>query len=247
MFPGIEDNPGETLFREYFYPCRTLELYDKNNKRRIFVEYSEATDYGQDMRRDGEKPDMSLCNAVRKLLQEKNDSFFFARQDVGVNSHVLIDGTFYWLKCKDITEICGNHLWVRTKRPMIGFKTITKDGKSVVSTYLDESFTYSMGQTYSVSEEKMFNDNKGFFFSPQLRKALSYASDDTYTYVVIAYGLMMITNRWDDLRAQNLTIVRRLTRQDIKLMSPEANGPKGFWNGYDWDSFDDDFCSAFLC
>lgn len=246
MFPRIEKDLGETLYREYFFPCRTLELIARDGTKRKFVEYSEATDNGHDLRRDGVKPEMALINAVRRLLTEGTDVFFFDQNDIGVNSHVLIEGKFYWLKCKDISEAWPNHYWTKTRKPIVGFKTITKDGKSVVPTQSNRAMYYEIGKQYSVDEATMLDEINGFFFSQQLEKALYYEKEGTQTCMVVASGLILIKNRWDDMCAQNLTLVRKLTKNDIKLLTPTIEVPIAFWNGTNWDSHDEAFYNEYI-
>lgn len=247
MLPRIEKNPGETLYREYFFPCKTLELTARDGTKRTFVEYAEATNNGHDLRRGSETPDMALTNAVRRLLQEGNDIFFFDQSDKEVNSHVLIDGEFYWLKREDISETWRNHYWTKTKKPIVGFKTIRKDGKSVVPTHSDRIMCYEIGKQYSIDEATMLDKVNGFYFSQQIEKALYYAKEDTQTCMVVASGLILIRNSWDDMCAQNLTIVRKLTKSDIMLLSPAIELPKAVWNGLHWETNDKDFYYEYIC
>ena len=246
MLPRIEENLGETLYREYFFPCKTFELQAKDGSKRRFVEYAEASDFGADLCFADNPPDMALKNVVRRLLLEKNYDFFFDKEDEGVNAYVWIDNDFYFLKSEDISAQWGNHYWTKAKIPIVGFKTIAKNGKSVLPSYVDADLTYEIGGHYSVSEETMLQEMKGFYFSQQLQKALSYATKDTITCMVVVTGLIFIKNQWNDMCAQNMTIVGKLTQSDIKKLCPSVNAPKAFWNGIGWDSHDEDFYNEYI-
>ena len=247
--PRIEENPGESLYREYFYPCRTLELHSKDDSSRKFVEYSEATDYGPDLRYDRDTEKMALSNAVRRLLSEKNESFFYKKGEDGADTQVIIEGISYWLKAEDITEKWPNHYWTKTKKPLIGFKTIKKNGEPILPSSREPLIIYKIGNTYSYKEKEMIEGPRGYYFSLQLEKALQYyynREEEADIFLVVAWGLIFIKNEWNDMGAQNLKFVRRLTKKDIALLSPTVYEPKAIWTGEGWASKDEDFCYDYL-
>lgn len=210
--------------------------------RRTFVELSEATDYGDDLQQHvAEKPQMALMNVVRRLIAEEGNNFFFDRDDDGVNQQVCINGVIYYLKAEDLTESWENHYWTKTKKPLVGFKTIRKDGQPVVTSYKSDIPHYEVGRTYLTDEKNMLSMTGGYYFSQQLQKALCYSNKGTITCMVVASGLILIKNQWDDMCAQNMTIVRKLTKHEINLLSPTINKPLAFWNGDSWDSHDEQF------
>ena len=232
----IEKNLGETLYRQLFYPCKTLKFYSKCGKTRTFVEYTEATDYGTNIFPNTEALEVAVANAVLKLIAECNNDFFFDNNDSGVKGPIYIGPDTYWLKYEDITEQWPNHYRSRLKKPLVGFKTVSKDGQSVCSPYQDATFYYSIGETYSVDEEEMLEGvRSGFYFSPFLTKALNYVKKDERILLVVASGLVFVKNAWDDLSTSNLTIVKELSHEEIDLLNPPIHKPAAWWNGYRWD------------
>ena len=246
MVYSIEKNTGDTLYREFFYPCKTLELYSKAGKTRKFVEYAEATDYGSDIHKVTENPNIAAHNVVRRLLSEHNRDFFFEETEDSNATPILIEGKYYWIKYEDLTETWPNHYRTKTKKPLIGFKAVNLDGSSVLPSK-GKNCSYQVGETYSIDEATMLADTSGFYFSPQLDKALSYGLSDKKVLLVVASGLVFIKNSWDDLAAQTLTIVREISKEEIFLLNPTIHEPKACWNGENWISSDEDFYYEYLC
>ena len=81
MEQSIEKHIGETLYKQFFYPCRTLELYSKQGNVRTFVEYATASDYGFQVCPNKEEQEVAAGNAVLRLIAENNDDFFFGKTD----------------------------------------------------------------------------------------------------------------------------------------------------------------------
>lgn len=242
----IEKNPEATLFHEIFYPCRTIELEAQDGKKRLFVEYSEATDYGADIVFNENVPCMALKNSVRKLLAEGEASYFYSPTEENVNGHVIIDGLDYWLKARDLTDHWANHYWARIKRPIVGFKSVNSDGSSIWPAR-GEKTVFSVGKTYSVTENDMLsNPGKGYFFSPKIEKALNYGKEDRRVFLVVASGLLFVKNSWDDLCSSTLTIIRELTKDEIHLLWPVVESPKAYWNGQNWSSNDEDLLFKYI-
>ena len=242
----IEKNPEGSLFREIFYPCRTIELEAHDGRKRLFVEYSEATDYGADIDFSENVPCMALKNSVRKLLEEGETSYFYLPTEENVNGHVIIDGMDYWLKVQDLTDQWANHYWARIKRPIVGFKSVNSDGSSIWPARGQKTF-YSVGKTYSVTEKAMLNSPiKGHFFSPNIEKALTYGEENRRVFLVVASGLIFVKNSWDDLGSSTLTIISELTKKEIHLLRPVKEAPKAYWNGQSWSSIDEDLLFKYL-
>lgn len=238
----IEKNLGETIYREFFYSCKTLLFYSKDGKTRRFVEYSKASDYGKRICPNIEELKVAVGNAVLRLIAEGNEEFFFNKSDAGVEGPIMVDQNIYWLKYEDVTEQWPNHYWARLKAPIVGFKAVSKDYGSVWLSRNNYSFencprSYLIGETYSVDERKMLEGSeKGFYFSPSLAKAMNYVKKDERLLLVAASGLIFVKNSWDDLAASALTIVKELSKEEIDLLNPTVHVPKAFWNGYRWES-----------
>ena len=231
MYLTIEKNIGETLYREFFYPCKTIRLYSKHGETRTFVEYSEATDYCTHFHPNTNELEIAIGNVALKLKSEGNEDFFFAKDDKDA-SPVYVGRRTYWLRFEDITEQWANHYWTKLKKPLIGFKAVSKKGTPIFTSKQADPIYYSVGETYSVDEEKMIASvEKGFFFSPFISKALSYVKKDERVFMVVATGLVFIKNNWDDLCASNLTIVKELTREEINLLNPPNHKPATLYNG----------------
>ncbi len=232
MKQTIEKHIGETLYREFFYPCKTLSLYSKHGKTRTFVEYTEASDHSIRLKAKGLKA--ALSNAVLRLTAENNEDFFFDKNEIGAKP-VRVGQCTHWLKFEDITEQWPNHYWTRLKTPLVGFKTVSKNGQSLFVPKQDEPCCYVIGETYSIDERKMLAGEKnGIFFSPEIDKALSYVKKDEKVFLVVAAGLVFIKNNWNDLCSSKLTIVRELSQEDIDLLTPSIHKPAVLWNGYAW-------------
>lgn len=170
---------------------------------------------------------------------EGNDDFFFDKNDVDVKGPIFVGNDEYWVRFIDLTERWTNHLWTRSKVPLIGFKTVSKDYRSVWALRTgreNNSLHYSIGETYSVDEEKFLENGCGFFFSPQLKKALNYAENGAKTLLVVVHGLLLIKNCWDDICASNLTIVKELSSEEMRLLNQDVHKPSAFWNGFKWNS-----------
>ncbi len=89
----------------------------------------------------------------------------------------------------------------------------------------------------------MIEGPRGYYFSLQLEKALQYyynREEEADIFLVVAWGLIFIKNEWNDMGAQNLKFVRRLTKKDIALLSPTVYEPKAIWTGEGWASKDED-------
>lgn len=235
MEQSIEKHIGETLYKQFFHPCRTLELYSKQGDVRTFVEYATASDYGFQVCPNIEEQEVAAGNAVLRLIAENNDDFFFGKGDTGARPVYTGKGT-YWIKYNDISERWENHYWTRLKTPLIGFKAVSKNGQSLFVSKQDEPSQYSVGETHFVDEKKMLAGEKsGFFFSSEINKALSYVKKDEKVLLVVATGLVFIKNNWDDLCSSKLTIVRELSREDIELLTPSIHKPAALWNGFTWE------------
>ncbi|MBR4655767.1 MAG: hypothetical protein IKO68_04140 [Oscillospiraceae bacterium] len=240
-FRTIEQNVEETFYREYFLPCRTIELQSTDGEKRCFVECTEATDYSDDAYPHGEDMDIALHNVVRRLLAENENRFFFSECDTTTPKTVIVDGDEYWLQYKDITDQCTNHYWVRTRKPIIGFKGVDCNSFSVYPHKGKTRRRYEVGQTITINEEKMLDSGKEYtFFSPRLEKALIYAGKKGKVFLVVAYGLIYVKNTWYDLSASNLSIVKELTAEEISLLQPQIYSPKWAWNGRYWENYSND-------
>lgn len=235
MEQSIEKHIGETLYKQLFYPCRTLELYSKQGNVRTFVEYATASDYGFQVCPNIEEQEVAAGNAVLRLIAENNDDFFFGKGDTGARPVYTGKGT-YWIKYNDISERWENHYWTRLKTPLIGFKAVSSNGEPIFTSYQTEPICYTIGQSYIADETKMIEDCKGgFYFSPFITKALNYKERDGRVLLVVASGLIFIKNSWDDLCSSKLTIVRELSREDIELLTPSIHKPAALWNGFTWE------------
>ena len=234
MNQTIEKHIGETLYREFFYPCKTLSLYSKHGKTRTFVEYTEASEYGTHIYPNTEELEVAAGNAVLRLIAENNEDFFFDKNEIGAKP-VHVGQCTHWLKYEDVTEQCPDHYWTRLKTPLVGFKTVSINGQSLFVSKQDEPCCYVIGETYSIDERKMLAGEKnGIFFSPEIDKALSYVKKDKKVFLVVAAGLVFIKNNWNDLCSSKLTIVRELSQEDIDLLTPSIHKPAVLWNGYAW-------------
>ena len=234
MYLTIEKNIGETLYREFFYPCKTIRLYSKHGETRTFVEYSEATDYCTHFHPNTNELEIAIGNVALKLKSEGNEDFFFAKDDKDA-SPVYVGRRTYWLRFEDITEQWANHYWTKLKTPLIGFKAVSKNGAPIFTSKQANPIYYSVGETYSVDEKKMLaNVENGFFFSPFIGKALSYIKKDEIVFMVVATGLVYIKNSWDDLCSSNLTIVKEVSQKEIIQLNPSISKPKALCNGHKW-------------
>lgn len=237
----IEDCPFETFFEEWFYNCKTLEFTSKNGANRKFVEFIDRTDISSNISDCSRYEDLSIKNAVRKLLDEHAEDYFYENTDQGVFP-VLIDGTIRYVMVEDITKHWSDHLWLRSRRPIIGFKAVSKDGGSVMHKPKDPLYKYIVGKEYHFCEDDMINDMKlGPFFTPSYRKAYSYWGKDCRMLLVAASGLIFVKNNWDDMAASSLRIIRELTNEDMEKIDIDSYEPRGFWTGECWSSYDDAF------
>lgn len=239
----IEEFPYETFFREWFHNCKALEFTSKNGRKKCFVEYVDETDVSANIIDHERYEDLSVKNAVRKLLSEEESDYFFAKDDPDVY-HVYLDETFYFVKVEDITKRWSNHYWLRPRQPIIGFKAVSKSGGSVMSKPTDPTIRYQVGNEYSTDENSMLqNESNGTFFSPSFYKAKSYLRDnkERKLLLVAASGLILVHNQWDDMACSKLRIIKELSPEDIKKIDMKMNNPRGFWDQYYWVSHDDDF------
>lgn len=221
----IEKNVGETLFQQYFYSCRTLELTSNTGEKRRFVEISEPN---ETCLASSESPlKIAIKNAIRKLLREQDNQYFYSETDQDVLGPFVIGGKEYYVKCFDSTESWPNHYWVRTKHPIIGFKAISADGTSALYQKVPTSIPYASerryreGQTYHITDkEYLCGAGKGFFFSPTVSKALQYykSNQASKMCLVAASGIVFVKNSWDDLCASRLTIIEMLSEEAIQLI-----------------------------
>ncbi len=234
MYLTIEKNIGETLYREFFYPCKTIRLYSKHGETRTFVEYTEASDYGLNICPNIDESEVAAGNAVLRLIAEGIEDYFFDNNTTGAIPVYTRRGT-HWIKYEDVTDQWTNHYWTRLKAPLVGFKAVSKNGEPIFTSKQTDSIHYSVGETYSVDEKKMLaNVENGFFFSPFIGKALSYIKKDEIVFMVVATGLVYIKNSWDDLCSSNLTIVKELSQKEIIQLNPSISKPKALCNGHKW-------------
>lgn len=239
----IEDFPYETFFREWFHNCKTLEFTSKDDRKKRFVEYVDETDVSANIIDHEIYEDLSVKNAVRKMINEKEENYFFAKDDLNVYP-VYLDDTIYFVKFEDITKRWPNHYWLRPRQPIVGFKAVSKNGGSVMSKPTDPTIRYRVGEEYSADENAMLqNNSNGTFFSPSFYKAMSYLHNnrDGKLLLVAASGLILVHNQWDDMACSKLKIIKELSSEDIDRIDMEMNNPRGFWNEYSWGSYDDDF------
>lgn len=235
-FNSIEKSTEDTFYRDSFFPCKTLMLQSVDGRKRCFVECSEATDCDLDIWPIFDNLDIALHNTVRRLLVEKDDAFFFPEADEKAHP-VVVDGDEYHLCYEDITEEWTNHYWVRARRPIIGYKGVSKNYKSTYGSEKYDNRQYKAGETV-ITEERLMLDSdvpgNGCFFSPDVEKALSYVRDGGKLLLVAASGLIFVKNRWNDLAASSLTIVREITKEEVSLLRPATYTPKYMWGGKRW-------------
>lgn len=242
---SIEDSPVETFFEDWFHKCKALEFTSRTGQTRVLLEYMDETDCIDHINGKYRYEDMSVKNAVSKLISAGMDDYYlFDKSDDGVYP-VCIDGKMYYVKYEDVSKRWPGHYWLRAKRPIIGFKAVSASGGSVMIEPTNPEVTYKVGEEYSFDEDRMLNEHDfGSFFSPSLLKAKSYVKAGYKICLVAASGLIFVKNNWNDLAASRLSIVRKLTNEDIKRLMIKCDNPRGFWNGYGWDSHDEDFAYA---
>ncbi len=239
----IEEFPHETFFSEWFHNCKTLEFTSRDDRKKCFVEYIDETDVSANIIDHERYEDLSIKNAVRKLLDGKEIDFFFTKDYPDVYP-VYMDETFYYVKVEDITKRWPNHYWLRPRQPIIGFKAVSKSGGSVMSKPTDPTIRYQVGKEYNIDETAMLHNNKnGTFFSPSFYKAKSYLynNEGGKMLLVAASGLILVCNQWDDMACSKLRIIKELNSEDIERIDMEMNNPRGFWDQYYWVSHDEDF------
>lgn len=225
MYISIEEHPETTYFNEFFLPCKTIELESLSGEKRTFVSYISVVDYEEDKRYYDAVEQIPIINIIRQLLKEKDNSFFF-HKDSDAQGPFLVGKKEYWLKYLDITQRWPNHLYLRTKEPIIGFKTVNHDGSPVLGD--NDSGPYFVGETYTKDEKEMLEKTgNGFFFSPSISKALFYKKNaSNKVFLVVAWGLIFIKNKWCDLCASNLSVIKELSSKEIKMFSPSIKLPK---------------------
>ena len=242
-FDSLETSTEETFFRETFFPCKTIVLQSVNGNERRFVEYAEAAEHETDTWPCLGNLDVALHNTVRRLLAEKEGSFFFPEDDE--HSHpVMVDYKEYHLRYEDKTEMWHNHFFLRTRKPILGFKGVTKECKSLYAAEKNDERRYVCGETIITDETDILNPEKtsswGCFFSQDIEKALCYAKNGGKLLLVVASGLIFVKNNWYDLAASNLTIVTELTEEEISRLQPLIHTPKYLWDGKQWPVFFDE-------
>ena len=235
----LEDAPSETFFKDWFHDCKTLLFTDRSGNQRKFVEYINETET-IDLISDVDcYEDLFVKNAVHKLIKEKQTQFFYDKSEKGVFP-VIINNQTLFVRYEDVTRQWPDHYWLRARRPIIGFKAVSKTGGSVMTKPTDPDIRYELGEEYIVPENEMLNNNRfGPFFSPSIYKANNYLEQGYKMYLVAASGLIFVKNHWDDMAASSLRIMKRLTSKDIKAIMMQKDNPTAFWSGDRWDSFDE--------
>lgn len=239
---SLEKSIEDTFYREMFFPCKTIVLQSVDGIERRFAECSEAAEHETDTWPCLGNLDVALHNTVRRLLAEKEDSFFFPEDDVSAQP-VMVDYKEYRLRYEDRTDQWPDHYFHRTRKPIVGFKGVTRDYGSSEAVKKEYKRYYKIGETVSTDEKIMLDikpNSRGCFFSQDVETALYYAGNEGRVLFVIASGLIFVHNSWPRLAASNLTIVKELTEKEIDLLCPKINLPKYIWNGRQWPSFYDD-------
>jgi len=240
-FDSLETSTEETFFRETFFPCKTIVLQSVNGNERRFVEYAEAAEHETDTWPCLGNLDVALHNTVRRLLAEKEGSFFFPEDD-DYSHPVIVDGVEYHLRYEDRTDTWLNHFFLRTRKPILGFKGVTKDNRSSYADEKKDERRYVCGETVITDEIDMLEldtGSYGCYFSQDVDKALGYAKNGGKLLLVVASGLIYVKNHWNDLAASKLTVVRELTKEEIDLLHPDIHTPKYIWNGKHWPIYYD--------
>lgn len=236
---SIEDNPTTTFFHEMFFDCKTWEFTSRNDKRKKrFVECVERTDDANNIVCPEQYQDLSIINAVRKLLNEKEMDFFYDPDEEDVTP-LTLDNQVYYVKAKDITKKWPNHYYLRARRPLLGFKAVREDGSSVMSRLKNPSRRYKVGEVYNTEEDDILNsDGSPIFFSLSYEKACSYLQAGYKMFLIVASGLIFIKNNWDDMGASSLLVLKELSLDEMNNIGKYVYVPRIFWIGGRWDSYD---------
>lgn len=240
-FDSLEKSIEDTFYREMFFPCKTIVLQSVDGIERRFVECSEAAEHETDKRPCLGNLDVALHNTVRRLLAEKEYSFFFPEDDASAQP-VMVDYKEYYLRYEDRTDQWPNHYFLRTRKPIVGFKGVTRAYKSSYAAEKNGG-RYACGESVITDEIDMLKLNTGSYgcyFSPDIEKALYYARNGGKLLLVVAFGLVFVKNHWNDLAASKLTVVRELTKEEIDLLHPDIHMPKYIWKGKQWSVFFDE-------